>query len=90
MDNETNGSRTPSPSSQQSPLSPQGSNSKKGFLIGNLCILVATIFWGVNVSVTKALIPEWMSAYGIIVVRLVGGCVLMWIASLFIHCAKIQ
>lgn len=51
---------------------------------GNLCILAATIFWGVNVSFTKALIPDWMTAEGIIVVRLVGGCVLMWLASLFL------
>lgn len=65
-------------------------SSGTGFIIGNLCILIATIFWGVNVSVTKALIPEWMTAYGIIIVRLVGGCILMWIASLFIKCAKIQ
>ena len=63
---------------------------KRGFLIGNLCILIAVIFWGVNVSVTKALIPEWMTAYGIIIVRLVGGAILMWLTSLFIKCAKIQ
>ena len=63
---------------------------KKGFLIGNLCILIAVIFWGVNVSVTKALIPDWMTAYGIIIVRLVGGAILMWLASLFIKCSKIQ
>ena len=66
------------------------SNSKKGFLVGNICILIAVIFWGVNVSVTKALIPDWTSAYGIIIVRLVGGAILMWITSLFIHCSKIQ
>ena len=63
---------------------------KKGFWIGNLCILLAVIFWGVNVSVTKALIPEWMTAYGIIIVRLVGGAILMWLTSLFIKCAAIQ
>ncbi|MCH5231744.1 MAG: EamA family transporter [Muribaculaceae bacterium] len=63
---------------------------KKGFFIGNLCILIAVIFWGVNVSVTKALIPEWMTAYGIIIVRLVGGAILMWLTSLFMKCAKIQ
>ncbi|MCH5226471.1 MAG: EamA family transporter [Muribaculaceae bacterium] len=62
---------------------------KKGFLIGNLCILIAEIFWGVNVSVTKALIPEWMTAYGIIIVRLVGGAILMWLASLFVKNSKI-
>lgn len=62
---------------------------KKGFFIGNLCILIAVIFWGVNVSVTKALIPEWMTAYGIIIVRLVGGAICMWIASLFVKTSKI-
>lgn len=60
-----------------------------GALIGNLCILIATIFWGMNVSFTKALIPDWMTADGIIVVRLVGGCLLMWIVSLFLKCEKI-
>lgn len=63
---------------------------KRGFWIGNLCILIAVIFWGVNVSVTKALIPEWMTAYGIIIVRLVGGAILMWLTSIFIKCTKIQ
>lgn len=62
---------------------------KKNLFIGNLCILIAVIFWGVNVSVTKALIPEWMTAYGIIIVRLVGGAILMWLASIFIKCSKI-
>ena len=60
-----------------------------GALIGNLCILIATIFWGMNVSFTKALIPDWMTANGIIVVRLIGGCLLMWFASLFLRCEKI-
>lgn len=59
-------------------------------LIGNACILLATIFWGINVSATKALIPEWMTAEGIIVVRLVGGCILMWLVSVFIKCRKID
>lgn len=59
--------------------------SGKGMLIGNGCILLATIFWGINVSATKALIPEWMTANGIVVVRLIGGCVLMWLTSLFMR-----
>ena len=58
--------------------------SAGAMLIGNACILLATIFWGINVSATKYLIPDWMTAHGIIVVRLVGGCILMWIASLFV------
>lgn len=60
-----------------------------GFLIGNGCILLATIFWGVNVSVTKALIPDWMTSEGISAVRLIGGCLLFWAASLFMKCGRI-
>lgn len=95
MDNQNNSGNasslhSSSPASSFSSGSDAGKASRKGFFIGNICILVATIFWGVNVSVTKALIPEWMTAYGIIIVRLIGGCILMWIASLFIKCAKIQ
>lgn len=59
-------------------------------LIGNTCILIASIFWGINVTVTKALIPEWMTADGVAAVRLVGGCILMWITSLFLKCDAIQ
>lgn len=60
------------------------------WLIGNGAILLASIFWGVNVSVTKALIPEWMTSEGITAVRLVGGCVLFWIVSLFLKSASIE
>ncbi len=59
------------------------------FLAGNACILVATIFWGVNVSFTKALIPQWMTSEGISAVRLIGGCVLFWIGSLFVKNSRI-
>lgn len=72
---------------------PSPAESKKGFrgaLIGNGAILLATIFWGINVSATKALIPQWMSADGIVVVRLVGGCILMWLASLFVQHKSIE
>lgn len=66
-------------------------NNKSGRLIaGNACILIATIFWGINVTITKALIPDWMTANGISAVRLVGGCLLMWLVSLFVKTEKIQ
>lgn len=61
-----------------------------GFLEGNACILAASIFWGANVAVTKALIPAWMSAYGIVCVRLIGGCLLFWLASLFVKCKPVE
>lgn len=59
-------------------------------LIGNGCMLLAAIFWGMNVAFTKALIPEWMSPDAVSAVRLIGGCALFWIASLFIKNDKIQ
>lgn len=68
-------------------------NPKKSIgalLIGNACILIATIFWGINVSATKYLIPDWMTAKGIVAVRLVGGCILMWLVSLFVKCKSID
>lgn len=67
-------------------------DNKKGgsMLLGNACIMIATIFWGINVSFTKALIPEWMTADSITAVRLVGGCVLFWIVSLFMKCRSID
>ncbi|MDE5555691.1 MAG: DMT family transporter, partial [Muribaculaceae bacterium] len=68
---------------------PVKKSSASGAITGNLCILIATIFWGMNVSFTKALIPSWMTANGIIVVRLIGGCLLMWAVSLFLKCDKI-
>lgn len=59
-------------------------------LIGNACIMAATIFWGVNYAFTKALIPHWMSAEAVAAVRLLGGCALFWPASLFVHCEKLD
>lgn len=75
---------------QNNQTSGKGGGSGVGkFLVGNACILISTIFWGVNVSVTKALIPDWMSSEGVSAVRLIGGCVLFWIVSMFMHCGKI-
>lgn len=59
-------------------------NKGGGLILGNVYMLIAAIFWGVNVSVTKALIPEWMTSDGISAVRLIGGAILFWIASSFV------
>lgn len=68
---------------------PSASPSTGKFLAGNACILIATIFWGVNVSFTKALIPQWMTSESISAVRLIGGCILFWAASLLIKNSRI-
>lgn len=77
---------------QQPHPAPLKGRSASSLLIGNLCMLVAAILWGLNVSVTKALyVPEvWMTPHSIVVVRLVGGAILFWLASCFIKCESIQ
>lgn len=60
------------------------------FLAGSLAILIATIFWGVNIPVVKALVPDIMSANSITVCRLVGGAALFWLASVFVKTQKID
>lgn len=60
-----------------------------GFLLGSLCMLLATIFWGVNIPVVKALVPEWMSANAVTAIRILGACILFWICSLFVKTTKI-
>lgn len=79
--------------SPQTPLPPKTPDkSVSQLLVGNLCMLVAAIFWGLNVSVTKALYDPigWMTPQSIVIVRLVGGTILFWLASIFIKCEAIQ
>lgn len=60
------------------------------FILGNACMLLATIFWGVNIPVAKALIPAWMSPEGVAATRLIGGALLFWLTSIFVKCEKIE
>ena len=70
--------------------SPPQSHSVGDMIKGNLFVLIATIFFGVNIPVVKILIPEWMSSVDVTIFRLGGGCILMWIASIFIKTDRIQ
>lgn len=65
------------------------SGTEGKFLVGSLCILLATIFWAVNIPVVKALVPEWMPADAVTVIRILGACVLFWICSIFVKNDKI-
>lgn len=67
-----------------------GKNSLEKILYGNACILIATIFWGVNYPFTKALIPDFMSSEGVAAFRVLGGCLLFWVSSLFIKGDRIE
>lgn len=72
--------------------STKGHTTASSLLVGNLCMLVAALFWGLNVSVTKALYDPvaWMTPHSIVIVRLVGGAILFWLASAFIKCESIE
>lgn len=65
-------------------------NSFVKSVYGNVCILTATIFWGVNYPFTKALIPDFMSSSGVAAFRILGGCLLFWLSSFFIKGDKIE
>lgn len=65
-------------------------SSTSNILRGNLLILIATIFFGVNIPVVKFLIPEWLTSEDVTVFRLGGGCVLFWLASLFVKTDRLQ
>lgn len=62
--------------------SPLPRDSASDALRGNLLILIATIFFGVNIPVVKYLNPQWLTSDDITVFRLGGGCLLFWLTSL--------
>lgn len=68
----------------------EATNRVRQEIIGNSCIMVATIFWGVNYAFTKALVPDWMSVDAVAGTRLLGGCLLFWLTSLFMRCEKLD
>lgn len=53
-------------------------------LCGNAFILIAIILFAMNIPVVKILIPQWMDAEDVTLVRLVGGGAFFWIVSLFV------
>lgn len=72
-----------------SPNTPDGVSSA-GFIKGNTYMLIAALFWGVNISVTKDLLPEWMNPEQLSAIRILGGCILFWLTSMFIKCDRIS
>lgn len=72
-----------------SPNTPNGVSSA-GFIKGNTYMLIAALFWGVNISVTKDLLPEWMNPEQLSAIRILGGCILFWLTSMFIKCDRIS
>lgn len=63
---------------------PVPGDDRANTLRGNLFILTATILFGINLPVLKILIPDWLTAMDATAVRIGGGALLMWIASIFV------
>ena len=69
---------------------PPDDSGRKNLLLGNLYIFLAIVLFAVNIPVVKILIPEWMDADQVSIVRIAGGGLLFWIVSLFVKCDKID
>ncbi|MCM1020592.1 MAG: DMT family transporter [Muribaculum sp.] len=59
-------------------------------LRGNMFILIATIFFGINLPAQKILIPQWLSAIDMVVLRIAGATLLIWLTSLMVKCKPIE
>ena len=60
-------------------------------VLGNLAILVATLFFGINLPIIKELLHEKdCTSFDVTAWRMIGGCVLFWIASIFVKREPIQ
>lgn len=70
---------------------PDTHNSRLHAIIsGNLLALSAALCWGFNEPANKALIPDWVSAPGVAIARIIGATVIIWIISMFTKNAKIE
>lgn len=58
-------------------------------LQGHAAMLVAAFIFGGNFPVTKHLMPEWMSPWGLSCSRFAFGALAFWIVSLFVKSEKV-
>lgn len=55
-----------------------------------LAALVATTIFGINHTLAKGLMPDYVQPLGFIAIRVLGAGILFWVASLFIKNEKIK
>jgi drug/metabolite transporter (DMT)-like permease len=56
----------------------------KKVLYGHLVLFLANIFFGLNTTISRTLIPEILSPYALTFFRIAGAAVLFWFASVFV------
>ncbi|MFQ3340732.1 MAG: drug/metabolite transporter (DMT)-like permease [Flavobacteriaceae bacterium] len=55
-----------------------------------LAALGATTIYGLNHTIAKVIMPHYVSAFGFIMLRVVGASILFWVVSLFLPKEKIE
>lgn len=55
-----------------------------------IAALIATSIFGINHTLAKGLMPEYVEPFGFIVIRVLGAGILFWIVSLFVKTEKIK
>lgn len=76
-------------STHTDPAASSGSRTR-AMIMGNLLALSAAVCWGFNEPANKLIIPDWISAGGVAISRLLGATVIIWIISLFTRQDKIE
>jgi drug/metabolite transporter (DMT)-like permease len=56
---------------------------------GHILILMANVLFAVNIPISKSLIPSHVTPEALTLLRIVFGCVLFWITSLFVKNEKV-
>ncbi len=62
----------------------------KSKIQGHLAILVTSLIFGVNIPLSKNLMPDWMSPMGLTYSRFAFGAVAFWSLSLFLKTEKVS
>jgi drug/metabolite transporter (DMT)-like permease len=59
-------------------------------IAAHLALLAVAIIYGINYSVAKDVMPEYVQPLGFILIRAIGGTVLFWITALFLGWEKVK
>ena len=62
----------------------------KKTVLAHLSIILANIIYGLNYSIAKEIMPEYIQAYALTICRVVVASVMFWGFSLFYESEKIE
>lgn len=61
----------------------------KGAYKGHIAILASNIIFGINIPVSKIVMPDYVSAFGMAFFRTTGAVVFFWLLSLFVKWERV-